>query len=166
MFNGVPKLTEYGRNQILNGSIKLNNYPIMLEGNPDTQPVCTYELGILVKLAQLLSTIINKKFDKQFNVYYNKENNLAGTLARLLLSKPVNYIRYEKIENNLNPTIIIEQLPARINFRFIASFEFLFYSFIYFLILFLFYKMDSAFIFLFLTIITLFLYIVSKIFFN
>lgn len=137
-----------------------------MEGNPDTQPVCTYEVGILVKLAQLLSTIINKKFDKQFNEYYSKENHLAGTLARLLLSKPVNYIRYEKTENNLNPNIIIEQLPARINFRFIATFEFLFYSFIYSLILILFYKMDSAAIFLFLTIITLFLYIVCKICLN
>ncbi|OTF82988.1 hypothetical protein BLA29_001213 [Euroglyphus maynei] len=168
MINGVPKLTEFGLSQIMNGSLKLDKLPKIIEGNPDTQPVRSYEIGILVKLTLFLSTLINRKFGQIFETYY-EQPNLYGTLCRTLLSPPISYAHYEQSSatnfvGHRKPIIKIEQLPARINLRFMSSFGFLLQTCLFLCFLWLSRCIDRLGTYLLITIITILISSLCKIF--
>nr|XP_046915881.1 LOW QUALITY PROTEIN: sphingomyelin phosphodiesterase 4-like [Dermatophagoides farinae] len=173
LVNGVPKLTEFGLSQIMNGSLKLDKLPTIVEGNPDRQPIRSYEIGILVKLTLFLSTVINQKFGPIFQSYY-EQPNFYGTLCRILLSSPVSYAHYERCPqesssannggHHQKPKIRIEKLPPRINLRFMASFGFLLQTFLFFTFLWLAQCIDCVTVYLLISFVTIFITLLCKLF--
>lgn len=128
MVNGVPKLSEHGRKLILGGSLKSGSLgmPPVIEGNPDTQPVRTFEVEILVKTVLFLSFFINTHCQAFFEKHYH-EDSYFGVFLHQILSPPIQYVRYVKTGNGLTTDIVVESLPPRVDLRFIASKSFLFY---------------------------------------
>ena len=122
---------------VINGSLKPSNYRDLIQGNPDTQPVRTFEIVFLVKIALFLSGVINRRYEDIMKKYYNLKHNFFSILLRQVLSPPVKYVCYKKSTNNLGTEMMIENLPPRVNLRFIASIEFLFYLSIIVFLLFL-----------------------------
>lgn len=135
--DGIPKLSEVGRHLVLNGTLKPQNYRNLIQGNPDTQPVRTFEIAVLVKLALLISAYINKDYGNTLAKYYNMRQNIFGIFLQQILSPPVKYVQYRKSQETLRTEMTIETLPPRVNLRFMASIEFLFYIIIMSLFLFL-----------------------------
>lgn len=127
MVDGTPKLSDYGRTMILNGSLKHNNLLNLIEGNPDTQAVRSFEFGFLVTITTLLSLFINKKCENYIIKHY-EQNNFVGYLLQQILAPSVKYICYRKVTGRLNSEIIIKTLPPRVNLRFLASKKIVFYS--------------------------------------
>lgn len=122
--NGIPKLSEYGRQLILSG--KRTNLPDLVQGNPDEQPVRTFEVAILVKLALFFSLLINKRYEAYFVENYH-EHTFIGAILKEVLSPPIKFVRYVKSSNRMATEVVVEDLPPRVNLRFIASMSFIFY---------------------------------------
>lgn len=135
MVNGVPKLSEHGRKLVLGGSLKSGSLamPPIIEGNPDTQPVRTFEIEIVVKIALFLSLLINSHCQAFFEKHYN-EDSFFGKFLNQTLSPPIKYVRYIKRGNGMATDIVVENLPPRVDLRFIASKSFLFYILFLFII--------------------------------
>jgi len=125
--NGTLKLTPLGRYQVMNRICKpeLGNY----QGNPDEQPVRSFEIGLLVKILLLLSTFINSNYCDKISRLYNKEG-FIGLFVRQLVSPPTSYVKLVKQGLSLPPQRQSEFLPPRINLRFLANKHLLFYSFL------------------------------------
>mgnify|MGYP001506296891 CR=1 FL=1 len=170
MIDGVPKLTAYGLSQIMNGSLKLEKLPKIVEGNPDEQPVRSFEIGLLVRLTLFLSTLINRKFGQIFQTYYDQPN-LYGAFCRTILSPPVSYAYYERslsttTDHNLGhrkPAIKINQLPPRINLRFMSSYGFLLQSFLFIGFLWLSRCLNCVGIYMMIIFITIFINLLCKV---
>lgn len=126
--NGVPKLSEHGRKLVLGGSLKSGSLgmPPIIEGNPDTQHVRTFEIEIVVKIALFLSLLINSHCQAFFEKHYS-EDSFFGALLNQILSPPIKYVRYIKRGNGMATDMVVENLPPRVDLRFIASKSFLFY---------------------------------------
>ena len=113
---------------------------IEYNGNPDLQPVRSYEFYYLVFLFIWLSEHVNGYYQETFKRLYER-NDLIGWLAKLLLAGPHEYTLLEK--NGIQPQKRIrKRLEPRVNFRFLASKAFYAYLAIFyvFLKLFLFSK--------------------------
>lgn len=129
--NGVPRLSEAGRNMMLNGMLKHPQPPIT-QGNPDERSAQSCEFAFLVKLFLWLSILINKRCAEHFATYYQSKT-FYGSILRHVLSPPVKYVYYHKEANNFSTLAKIETLPARLNMRVFASKEYLAYSLIIYL---------------------------------
>ncbi len=118
--SGTPKLTSLGRYQVLNRLCKpeLNS----LEGNPDEQPVRTFEIYYLVRLLLFISNWINNRYGQKIQRLYEKEGFIG--------CGPTSYIRVVKNGAYRPPDRVTEVLPARINLRFMANKTYLLYTFI------------------------------------
>ncbi|XP_054168242.1 sphingomyelin phosphodiesterase 4-like [Oppia nitens] len=131
--NGTPKLTSFGRNQVLNKQCKpeLN----VIEGNPDRQPVRSYELYYLVYILLFITDWINLKFGRTIQKLYNM-SGFMGIFCRQVITGPTTYIKIVKSGTAYRPPDrVTEVLNARINLRFMANKVYLIYTmFVLFLV--------------------------------
>lgn len=111
---------------VLSGTLKRANIPKLTEGNPDAQPVRTFEFEYLVRIMFFISLAINRKYESFFIKYY-EENNFVGNFLRQILSPPAKYVRYLKLGSSFNTEMVIESLPPRVNLRFLSSKAFVYY---------------------------------------
>src|SRR5690606_13072079 len=81
-------------------------------GNPDQQPVRTFEFYYLVLLLGYLSTFINNYYGEHFQQLYERQD-LLGYLARLLLHAPQDYFVIEKHGPKASRQLK-KRLPARV----------------------------------------------------
>ena len=92
---------------------------IEYNGNPDLQPVRTYEFYYLVIFFIHLSELVNGYYQETFKRLYESDG-LVGWLAKLLLAGPHEYTLLEK--NGIQPQKRIrKRLEPRVNLRFLAS---------------------------------------------
>ncbi|XP_076364316.1 sphingomyelin phosphodiesterase 4-like isoform X2 [Tachypleus tridentatus] len=111
-----PQLTPLGRYQLING---IRKFPLCYQGNPDLQPVRSFEVAFLVRLLHHVSTVLNEKYGVElYDLYYR--DSLLGQLARQLLAPPTLYLRTTKTGTAESSPREPHVLPPRINLRFMA----------------------------------------------
>ncbi|XP_031425852.1 sphingomyelin phosphodiesterase 4-like [Clupea harengus] len=83
--NGII-LTDLGRMQIIN---EVRRFRVEYQGDPDLQPVRSYECTLLVELMAWIASHINKQFESQMGTLCSRQD-LAGSVCRHLLLSPLN----------------------------------------------------------------------------
>lgn len=88
-------LTDLGRSQIING---LRRFDIQYQGDPELQPIRSYENAALVRLLYRISTAINERFGPHMNALCSRPDFL-GRLGRHYLTDPETFtrIRYSPV---------------------------------------------------------------------
>lgn len=114
--HGSPRLTPLGRFQIMNKLAKSDNFS---EGNPDLQPVRSFEISYMVTFTIFLSNWLNAYYMETITRAYSS-HSFTGWLTRALLSPPVSYIEIQKKHASIAPQRLVKNLPPRINLRFLA----------------------------------------------
>ncbi|XP_033822309.1 sphingomyelin phosphodiesterase 4 isoform X2 [Periophthalmus magnuspinnatus] len=82
-------LTDVGRMQIING---LRRFDIQYQGDPELQPIRSYENAALVRLFYRLSTAVNERFGAHMNALCSRSDFL-GRLGRHYLTDPQTFTR-------------------------------------------------------------------------
>ncbi|XP_020775656.2 sphingomyelin phosphodiesterase 4 isoform X4 [Boleophthalmus pectinirostris] len=82
-------LTDTGRMQIING---LRRFDIQYQGDPELQPIRSYENAALVRLFYRLSSAINERFGGHMNALCSRSDFL-GRLGRHYLTDPQTFTR-------------------------------------------------------------------------
>lgn len=127
-------------------------FDMTYRGNPDTQPIRTYEVAFLVRTLHQISTNINdkvprKKLNQKISLFsflnslflfffffkfahelqqlYGRRD-LVGRMGRQLLAAPTNY--EEVVRTYGTPKIIDKSLPPRISLRLLANKQLLGYT--------------------------------------
>ncbi|XP_028565450.2 sphingomyelin phosphodiesterase 4 isoform X1 [Podarcis muralis] len=110
-------LTPLGRYQIING---LRRFDVEYQGDPELQPIRSYESTTLVRLLFRLSSAINERFADQMERLCAKENFL-GSFCRYHLTNPslVEKARHSPLSQQRLGQI---QQP-RVSLRFLASYR-------------------------------------------
>lgn len=81
--NGLV-LTDLGRRQIING---LRRFNIQYQGDPELQPIRSYESALLVRLFYRISSLVNDRLGAHMNALCSRPDFL-GRLGRHYLTKP------------------------------------------------------------------------------
>ncbi|GIY47729.1 sphingomyelin phosphodiesterase 4 [Caerostris extrusa] len=101
-------------------------------GNPDLQPVRSYEISFLVHHLNKISQQLNEKYSAKIPELYSRES-LTGKMCRRILSKPTTYYDIKKSKDMMAVNRNSIHLPARINLRVLADKHLFAYFFIYML---------------------------------
>ncbi|GBL90048.1 Sphingomyelin phosphodiesterase 4 [Araneus ventricosus] len=129
----LHKLSMAERNQLLRKEKKpVINY----NGNPDLQPVRTYENAFLVRLCNEISQQVNEKYAAEIHHLYYRDS-LLGKMCRRILSKPATYFDVNKSKDMMSVSWTPVHLPPRINLRVLANKHLLAYFFVLLLSLYL-----------------------------
>ncbi|XP_065296938.1 sphingomyelin phosphodiesterase 4 isoform X2 [Dermacentor albipictus] len=96
------------------------------QGNPDMEPIRSYEVVFLVRMLHLLSTAINDKYGHQLESLYDSPDFL-GHVARLLLQPPTVYKEVVKRGIGMPHDYRQHRLPARLCLRTLAHKQFIGY---------------------------------------
>ncbi|XP_022249137.1 sphingomyelin phosphodiesterase 4-like isoform X2 [Limulus polyphemus] len=111
-----PHLTPLGRYQLVNG---IRKFPLCYQGNPDLQPVRSFEVAFLVRLLHHISAVLNEKYGVElYDLYYR--DSFLGQLTRQLLAPPTLYLKTTKMGTSASSPREPHVLPPRINLRFMA----------------------------------------------
>uniref|UniRef100_T1INQ4 Sphingomyelin phosphodiesterase 4 n=1 Tax=Strigamia maritima TaxID=126957 RepID=T1INQ4_STRMM len=87
---------------------------VSFQGNPDLQPIRSYEVKFLVRWFYQLSTFINDKYRIQLRRYFHR-TDFTGHVCKQVLAAPIIYYQYDK--STFPPTRLQKVLPARVNLR-------------------------------------------------
>ncbi|XP_068450060.1 sphingomyelin phosphodiesterase 4 isoform X2 [Clinocottus analis] len=79
-----PVLTDLGRQQIISG---LRRFDIQYQGDPELQPIRSYENALLVRLFYRISSLLNERFGGHMHALCSRPD-LLGRLGRHYLSDP------------------------------------------------------------------------------
>ncbi|KAJ3602943.1 hypothetical protein NHX12_030687 [Muraenolepis orangiensis] len=90
--DGGLLLTDLGRMQIING---LRRFEIQYQGDPELQPIRSYENATLVRMFYRVSTLLNHRFGGHMNTLCSRPDFL-GRLGRHYLSSPAANTRLTK----------------------------------------------------------------------
>ncbi|XP_078409907.1 sphingomyelin phosphodiesterase 4 isoform X2 [Cetorhinus maximus] len=120
--NGLT-LTQLGRYQIING---LRRFEIEYQGDPELQPIRSYESGLLVRLLFQLSSVINLRFTGEMEAVCQRDS-IMGKLARYYLTYPE---LGRRIKSGPVTCRNFQQHQPRLSLRFLASYRTLFSLFI------------------------------------
>ncbi|CAG2162445.1 unnamed protein product [Oppiella nova] len=126
--DGTPKLTPFGRTQLLNRQCRphLN----LVEGNPDRQPVRSYEFYYLVQFWLFVCDWINNRYGHRIQSLYDRPG-FVGIFLKQLIAGPTAYIRIVKSGTAYRPPDrVTEVLAPRVNLRFMANKLYLTYALI------------------------------------
>ncbi|XP_073680218.1 sphingomyelin phosphodiesterase 4 isoform X2 [Garra rufa] len=113
--NGLV-LTDLGRLQIING---LRRFEIEYQGDPELQPIRSYESAFLVRMMFQISSFINARFGDHMEALCSRPD-LLGSIGRHYLSSS------SKVERRKSPvTRQIRERPqrARLSLRVLASYR-------------------------------------------
>ncbi|GCC24262.1 hypothetical protein chiPu_0002662 [Chiloscyllium punctatum] len=120
--NGLT-LTQLGRYQIING---LRRFEIEYQGDPELQPIRSYESGLLVRLLFQISSAINQRFAGEMEALCQRDS-IMGKLARY-------YLTYPELSQRVTSAPVtchtFQQQRPRLSLRFLASYRTLFSLFI------------------------------------
>ncbi|XP_048467232.1 sphingomyelin phosphodiesterase 4 isoform X3 [Rhincodon typus] len=120
--NGLT-LTQLGRYQIING---LRRFEIEYRGDPELQPIRSYESGLLVRLLFQISSAINQRFAGEMEALCQRDG-IVGKLARY-------YLTYPELSRRIKSGPVMcrtfQQHRPRLSLRFLASYRTLFSLFI------------------------------------
>merc|ERR1712226_237772 len=120
-----PELTEKGRWQIMTGKRRFN---LTYAGDPDLQPVRSFEFAFLVQLALYLSNKINAKYTEEIERLYDREDFVGKFLKNCVLCGPLKFSPQKMapakcIENKTNEFTF----KPHVSLRALASYSSLFY---------------------------------------
>jgi len=104
----------------------VRRYDLTYRGNPDTKPICSYEVTFLVRMLHQISSNINEKFGAELEKSYNR-SDFTGKVFRQVLTPPVTY--QEVVKKYGTPEVVVKHLPARVSLRFLAHQQVLGYIF-------------------------------------
>ncbi|KAM6423000.1 sphingomyelin phosphodiesterase 4 isoform 2-T2 [Liasis olivaceus] len=113
-------LTPLGRYQIING---LRRFQIEYQGDPELQPIRSYESTTLVRLLFRLSLAINERLGSQMERLCAREDFL-GSFCRYHLTNPSLVAKVRRSPRTKWPSGRIQQ--PRVSLRFLASYRTLF----------------------------------------
>ncbi|XP_007443570.1 sphingomyelin phosphodiesterase 4 isoform X2 [Python bivittatus] len=113
-------LTPLGRYQIING---LRRFQIEYQGDPELQPIRSYESTTLVRLLFRLSLAINERLGSQMERLCAREDFL-GSFCRYHLTNPSLVAKVRRSPRTKWPSERIQQ--PRVSLRFLASYRTLF----------------------------------------
>uniref|UniRef100_A0A8D0L9M2 Sphingomyelin phosphodiesterase 4 n=1 Tax=Sphenodon punctatus TaxID=8508 RepID=A0A8D0L9M2_SPHPU len=110
-------LTPLGRYQIING---LRRFDVEYHGDPELQPIRSYESATLVRLLFQLSTVINQRFADQMERHCSRDD-FIGSFCRYHLTNP-------SLVEKAKHSPLVKQKPRhiqqpRISLRFLASYR-------------------------------------------
>lgn len=120
--------TPLGRYQMMNG---LRKFEVKYSGDPELQPICSFENPALVRLFFKLSTHLNEKFGKRLdNMYTN--SRLFRSVA-CLMSPGLKSASSPTPVRQSSTTPVQSSQHLQISLRFLASYRTLIYLFIFWL---------------------------------
>lgn len=129
-------LTPLGRYQIING---MRKFEISYQGDPDLQPIRSYECAFLVRLLYSISSFINARFSSvMLSTYYRKD--FVGRLAQQLLHddqsdpNPGNICRLPPDVQQQRRSQLTRRRP-RLSMRYLASYQLIGYLLLLYLLL-------------------------------
>ncbi|XP_019736165.1 sphingomyelin phosphodiesterase 4 isoform X2 [Hippocampus comes] len=93
-------LTDLGRIQIING---LRRFDIQYQGDPELQPIRSYENALLVRFLYRMSSLLNDQFESHLTQLCSR-TDFAGRLGRHYLTGP-------------DPDMVLARSPASPQFR-------------------------------------------------
>ncbi|XP_069817272.1 sphingomyelin phosphodiesterase 4 isoform X3 [Dendropsophus ebraccatus] len=118
-------LTPLGRQQIING---LRRFDIQYNGDPELQPIRSYENATLVRLLYQLSSVLNERFGSTFASVCRRQDFLGRFCSYHLISRPnVQRVSPMPSSSTYDPTL------PRISLRFFASYRVLVYLVLFYL---------------------------------
>ncbi|XP_053557959.1 sphingomyelin phosphodiesterase 4 isoform X2 [Bombina bombina] len=122
-------LTSLGRYQIING---LRRFDIEYRGDPDLQPIRSYENATLVRFLYRLSNALNERFADQMGALCSREDFLGKFSRYHLISSPPKRRSPVASQHSFEPP------TPRIRLRFLASYRFILYLLMIYVFCFLF----------------------------
>lgn len=121
--NGV-QLTDVGRYQILQG---MRQFPITYSGDPELQPIRSYESELAVKGLYWLSTRMNEKYSDLLDKLYNQPGYMSRCLRKF--SKRLHKTQYLDTPFHLPQSPqLADKVAPRISLRFASSYYFMGYA--------------------------------------
>uniref|UniRef100_A0A7N8Y9W4 Sphingomyelin phosphodiesterase 4 n=1 Tax=Mastacembelus armatus TaxID=205130 RepID=A0A7N8Y9W4_9TELE len=114
--NGLM-LTDLGRRQIING---LRRFDIQYQGDPELQPIRSYENALLVRLLYRISSLVNERFGEQMNALCSRPDFL-GRLGRHYLTDPKSTIKLR--QSPMSQRTLERKRHPRLSLRGLASYR-------------------------------------------
>ncbi|XP_040015711.1 sphingomyelin phosphodiesterase 4 isoform X2 [Xiphias gladius] len=108
-------LTDLGRRQIISG---LRRFDIHYQGDPELQPIRSYENALLVRLFYRISSLVNERFGGHMNALCSR-SDLLGRLGRHYLTDPGSITKLKRspisqraLERNRHPRLSLRPLAS------------------------------------------------------
>ncbi|MED6264043.1 sphingomyelin phosphodiesterase 4, neutral membrane (neutral sphingomyelinase-3) [Characodon lateralis] len=114
--NGLV-LTDLGRRQIING---LRRFEVQYQGDPELQPIRSYESALLVRLLYRVSSVLNDRFRLHMSALCSR-SDLLGRLGRRYLTAPDSSVRLKR--SPMSPRTLERSLEPRLSLRPLASYR-------------------------------------------
>ncbi|XP_071093679.1 sphingomyelin phosphodiesterase 4-like isoform X2 [Haliotis cracherodii] len=119
--NHGPVLTEHGKYQVVNG---MRKFDITYQGDPDLQPIRSFENATLVRILHQFCSFINCQFCGQINSLYCRQD-LVGRMAEVYLAPPLR--PHHMLKSPTSKTTAEALRQPRLSLRFLASYQTLIY---------------------------------------
>ncbi|VDI27198.1 Hypothetical predicted protein, partial [Mytilus galloprovincialis] len=126
--NGVS-LTDIGRYQVIN---KMKRFEVMYSGDPDLQPIRSYENATTVRLLHQFCSYINTQFSNEIQTVYERRD-LIGRLAQVYFAPAIP--RDKKPSSPISGKNLDELRRPKLRLRFLASYSTMLYLAILFVFL-------------------------------
>ncbi|XP_041079594.1 sphingomyelin phosphodiesterase 4-like isoform X2 [Polyodon spathula] len=110
-------LTDLGRLQMING---LRKFDIDYQGDPELQPIRSYEIAVLVRLLYRLSSLINERFAGEMQSLCSRQD-FSGRLARYYLT--ASSVAQTSKRSPLTRRSLERRPQPRISLRYLASYR-------------------------------------------
>ncbi|XP_062272325.1 sphingomyelin phosphodiesterase 4 isoform X2 [Scomber scombrus] len=110
-------LTDLGRRQIING---LRRFDIHYQGDPELQPIRSYESALLVRLFYKISSLVNNRFGGHMNALCSRPD-LLGRLGRHYLTDPDSTVK--AVHSPLSRRPLERNREPRLSLRVLASYR-------------------------------------------
>ncbi|KAM4583258.1 sphingomyelin phosphodiesterase 4 isoform 6-T6 [Fundulus diaphanus] len=110
-------LTDLGRRQIING---LRRFEVQYQGDPELQPIRSYESALLVRFLYRLSSLLNDRFRGHMCALCSRSDFL-GRLGRRYLADPDSSVRPKR--SPLSRRTLERSLQPRLSLRPLASYR-------------------------------------------
>ncbi|KAK6191734.1 hypothetical protein SNE40_003341 [Patella caerulea] len=124
-----PQLTPLGRYQVANG---LKKFDVLYYGDPDLEPIKSYENAALVRFFYYFCEIINTKFAEDINILYNRTDFL-GRMIQTYISPPLS--QQDVILSPVSKVKAEHLRQPRLSLRFLAAYKNLIYLGILYLVM-------------------------------
>ncbi|XP_037631698.1 sphingomyelin phosphodiesterase 4 isoform X2 [Sebastes umbrosus] len=110
-------LTDLGRSQIISG---LRRFDIQYQGDPELQPIRSYENALLVRLFYRISSLVNDRFGGHMNALCSRPDFL-GRLGRHYLADPDSGTKLK--QSPLSRRTLERHRQPRLSLRLLASYR-------------------------------------------
>ncbi|XP_043978045.1 sphingomyelin phosphodiesterase 4 isoform X6 [Gambusia affinis] len=112
-----PVLTDLGRRQIING---LRRFEVQYQGDPELQPIRSYESSLLVRLLYRASSLLNNRLQAQMGALCSRSDFL-GRLGRRYLTDPDSCLQLRR--SPMSRRALERRQQPRLSLRPLASYR-------------------------------------------